>query len=70
MKDFLNKTWVKVTAWIMLLLALVVLIIDGATDSDINNVVKIVIGILSGIGTLIVFIEGKIKNNSKEITDK
>lgn len=41
MKEFFTKVWVQVTAWIMLILAAVVLIIGGVTGTDINTSLKL-----------------------------
>lgn len=70
MKEFFTKVWVQVTAWIMLILAAVVLIIGGVTGADINNVVEIVIGIISAIGALVTLISTLIKKHQQETTGK
>lgn len=60
MKDFFSKTWVKITAWVMIALGALVLIISGVTATEIAKVPALVAGIIQAIGLLILFIKGKI----------
>lgn len=60
MKEFLNKTWVKVLAWVLALLGSGVLIIDGVTTVEIGSGIELVAGIISAVGALIAFITGKV----------
>lgn len=55
-KDFLNQTWVKITAWIMIGIGAVILLLDGISVGDINQVVELIFGIIEAIGLLIVAI--------------
>lgn len=56
MKDFFNQIWVKIVAWIMIIIGTVVLILGGTTTGDINQVVELVFGIIEAIGLLIIAI--------------
>lgn len=56
MKDFFNQLWVKILAWIMIIIGTVVLILGGTTTGDINQVVELVFGIIEAIGLLIIAI--------------
>lgn len=56
MKDFFNQLWVKIMAWIMIIIGTVVLILGGTTTGDINQVVELVFGIIEAIGLLIIAI--------------
>ena len=55
-KDFLNQTWIKITAWIMIGIGAVILLLDGISVGDINQVVELIFGIIEAIGLLIVAI--------------
>lgn len=65
MKDFLNKTWVKVVAWAMALLGSGVLIVDGVTPAEIGSGIELVAGIISTVGLLIAFIIGKVTKRKR-----
>ena len=56
MKDFFNQLWVKIMAWIMIIIGTVVLILGGTTTGDINQVVELVFGVIEAIGLLIIAI--------------
>ena len=60
MKDFFSKTWVKITAWAMVVLGILVLIIGGVTATEIAKVPALVAGIIQAIGLLILFIKEKV----------
>ena len=66
MKDFLNKTWVKVTSWIFLLVGAAALILGGTSVADIGKGVELVAGIITAVGLLIEFIREVLnKKNEK-----
>jgi hypothetical protein len=60
-KAFFNNTIVKVVAWVILALDVVVLILGGASVAEIGKGVELVAGIVSAIALLVVFIASKIK---------
>lgn len=61
MKDFFNKTWVKITSWIFLLIGAVALILGGTSVAEIGKGVELVAGIISAVGLLVVFIKEMIE---------
>lgn len=63
-KEFFNKKWVKITGWVMALTGSAILIIGGTPLTDISDGIKLVFGILSAIGLLIVFLTGKFKKTN------
>lgn len=66
MKDFFNKTWVKVVSWVFLLIGTVALILGGTSVADIGKGVELVSGIIAAIGLLVAFIREMLnKKNSK-----
>ena len=60
-KAFFNNTVVKVVAWVVLALDVVVLILGGASVAEIGKGVELTAGIVSAVALLVVFIAGKIK---------
>lgn len=61
MKDFFNKTWVKITSWIFLLIGAVALILGGTSVAEIGKGVELIAGIISAVGLLVVFIKEMIE---------
>ena len=57
MRNFLNQTWVKIVAWVMIIIGVVVQLLDGVTVVEINEVVELIFGIVQAIGLLIVAIQ-------------
>ena len=68
MKDFFNKTWVKITSWIFLLVGAVALILGGTSVADIGNGVELVAGIITAVGLLVAFIRDML--NKKDAQTK
>ena len=68
MKDFFNKTWVKVTSWIFMLVGAVALILGGTSVADIGKGVELVAGIIAAVGLLVEFIREMLnkKNSSSK----
>ena len=64
MKDFFNKTWVKITSWIFLLVGAVALILGGTSVAEIGKGVELIAGIISAVGLLIVFIKEMIEKKN------
>lgn len=61
MLDFFKNKWVQVTAWVLLALSSVVLIIAGVVVEDVSSTVVMIGGIVSAVSALIAFIASKIK---------
>lgn len=66
MKDFFNKTWVKITSWIFLLVGAVALILGGTSVADIGNGVELVAGIITAVGLLIAFIRDMLNKKNTQ----
>ena len=60
-KAFFNNTIVKVVAWVILALDVVVLILGGATSAEIGSGVELVAGIVGAVALFIAFVAGKLK---------
>lgn len=58
-KDFFKQKWVKITAWIMVAVGLVALILGGMTEGDINNGIKMLFVAIAAVGAVIAFITGE-----------
>lgn len=56
MKNFFNQLWVRIVAWVMIVIGTVVLILGGTSTGDINQVVELVFGIIEAIGLLVIAI--------------
>lgn len=54
MKNFLNQMWVKVVAVIFIILGAGVLIYDGISVEELSDLIKLVAGVLTSIGLLVV----------------
>lgn len=57
MKNFFNKLWVQIVAWVFIILGTLALILGGTKVGDIVKVPELVFGIVEAIGILIVFIK-------------
>lgn len=66
--DFMKKTWVRVVAWIVLFLDIIVLALSGVTQADISDGVKLVFVAIAGVSAVIAFIAGHSK--IKELQSK
>ena len=66
MKDFFNKTWVKVVSWIFLLIGAVSLILGGTSVADIGKGVELVAGIITAIGLLVEFIREMLNKKNEQ----
>lgn len=62
MKDFLNKTWVTVLGWVLLIASTVLLILAGTPVADISEGVELTVGIVDAVVLLIAFIRKHIKD--------
>lgn len=61
-KAFFQKTAVKVSAWILLVIATVVLIVGGATADSIKSSIVLVAAIITAVSALVAFICGQLKD--------
>ena len=66
MKDFFNKTWVKVVSWIFLLIGAASLILGGTSIADIGKGVELIAGIIAAIGLLIEFIREMLNKKNEQ----
>ena len=66
MKDFFNKTWVKVVAAIFVVLGTVTLLLGGTPVGEIVKIPTLVAGILQAIGLLVTFIAGLLNKKKAE----
>ena len=64
--DFFKKTWVRVTAWIVLFVALVVLVLGGVTQAEVSEGVELAFKVIAAVAGIIAFIaaHSKIKELS------
>lgn len=63
--DFFKKTWVKVTAWVVLFLDLVVLFLGGVTQKEISSGVELAFIAIGAIAGIIAFITEHVKKADK-----
>lgn len=66
MKDFFNKTWVKVVSWIFLLIGAASLILSGTSVAEIGKGVELVAGIITAIGLLVEFIREMLNKKNEQ----
>lgn len=59
--DFFKKTWVKVLAWVLLALCVVVLILGGCGVEAINTGVALTAAIVAAVSALVAFIAERTK---------
>lgn len=59
-KAFFNNKIVKIVAWVVLALDVVLLILGGASVADIGKGVELTAGIVSAVALLIAFIASKV----------
>lgn len=66
--DFFKKTWVKVTAWVVLFVDLVILFLSGVTQSEVSDAVTLGFTLIGVVAGIIAFITERVK--SKELEKK
>lgn len=66
MKDFFSKTWVKITASVLVAVGALVLLLGGSTVEEIVKIPSAVYGIMVAIGGLVLLISGLINGKKKE----
>jgi hypothetical protein len=59
-KAFFNNKIVKIVAWVILALDVVMLILGGASVAEIGKGVELVAGIISAVALFIAFIASKV----------
>jgi hypothetical protein len=67
LKNFLNQLWVKIVCIVMWVVATAVLIYDGVTVGQLNDVAKLIVGVGTAIALLITAIRALLQ---KKDTDK
>ena len=55
--NFFKKTWVAILAFVFIIIGTLLLILNGLSVAEISNVVKLVAGIVSAVGLLIIAIK-------------
>ena len=58
MKEFFQKVWVRIVAWVFIVIGTLVLLLGGTEVGDIVHVPELVFGIVEAVGVLILFIRG------------
>lgn len=66
MKDFFNKTWVKIVAYVFIIIGTLVLLIGGTKVGDIVKVPEFVFGIFEAVGILILFIRNLLQKKDAD----
>ena len=66
MKDFFNKTWVKIVAYVFIIIGTLVLLIGGTKVGDIVKVPELVFGIFEAVGLLILFIRNLLQKKDAD----
>lgn len=57
MKNFFNALWVRIVAWMFIIIGTLALLLGGTSVSDIVKVPELVFGIVEAVGLLIIFIK-------------
>ena len=60
--DFFKKTWVRITAWVVLFLDIVVLFLGGVTQTEVSTGVELAFSAIAIIAGIIAFIAERVKN--------
>ncbi len=60
-KKFFQSTVTKITAWIVLAICSIILIIGGATAENLSAGIALIAGIVTAVSALVAFISGQIK---------
>jgi len=68
LKNFLNQTWVKIVCIIMWVISTAVLIYDGVTVGQLNDLAKLIVGVGAAIALLITAIRALLQK--KDTTKK
>ena len=65
-KAFFSNKVVKIVAWVVLALAVIVLILGGATQETITGGVVLVVAIVAAVAAFISYITSNVKKDKKE----
>ena len=68
LKSFLNQLWVKVVCVVMWVIATAVLLFDGVTVGELNDVAKLIVGLGMALSLLIAGIRKLLQK--KDTTNK
>lgn len=68
LKNFLNQLWVKVVCVVMWVIATAVLLFDGITVGELNDVAKLIVGLGMALSLLIAGIRKLLQK--KDMTNK
>lgn len=68
LKNFLNQTWVRVVCVVLWVITTAVLIYDGVTVGQLNDIAKLIVGVGSAIALLITAIRKLLQK--KDTTNK
>lgn len=68
LKNFLNQLWVKVVCIVMWVIATAVLLFDGVTVGELNDVAKLIVGLGMALSLLIAGIRKLLQK--KDTTNK
>lgn len=68
LKNFLNQLWVKVVCIVMWVIATAVLLFDGITVGELNDVAKLIVGLGMALSLLIAGIRKLLQK--KDTTNK
>lgn len=66
LKNFLNQLWVKIVCIIMWVVATAVLIYDGVTVGQLNDVAKLIVGVGTAIALLITAIRALLQKKDSD----
>jgi hypothetical protein len=61
MKNFFQKVWVQVIAWVCVIIGTAVLILGGVDAGKVAQIPTLVFGIIEAIGVLILFIKSMLQ---------
>ena len=60
-KEFFQNNWVKLTAWMLVVIGTGALAIAGATSAEVSGAITLTFAIVAAVGALIAYISGKLK---------
>lgn len=66
--NFFKQKWVKVTAWVVLFVDLVVLFLGGVTQKEVSDAVAIGFIAIGAVAAIVAFITERVK--AKELPQK